>query len=100
MALWRKSLPATFYLSRYAPPLRCPMRNLFSTGFIIPGDIRAATSVELLMSNCAAQPVYPPKTDDPNRSIYTPIRCLLSGVGSREKEQAFWLGFWPGSVQQ
>ncbi|MED6261622.1 hypothetical protein ATANTOWER_007690 [Ataeniobius toweri] len=41
--------------------------SLFSAGFIIPVDVRAATSVKLHMSNCPAQPVYSPKMDDPNR---------------------------------
>ncbi|MEQ2236278.1 hypothetical protein ILYODFUR_010937 [Ilyodon furcidens] len=67
MAMWSKSSPASFCLSRYAPPMHHPVRHagngnesLFSTGFIIPGDVRAATSVELHMLNCAA------KMDDPN----------------------------------
>ncbi|MEQ2301563.1 hypothetical protein AMECASPLE_037330 [Ameca splendens] len=76
MALWNKSSPASFCLSRYAPPLRHPVRyagngndRLFSAGFIIPGDVRAATSVELRMSNCAAQPVYPPKWMTPTAHL-------------------------------
>ncbi|KAK5604433.1 hypothetical protein CRENBAI_017445 [Crenichthys baileyi] len=55
-----------------APPLRCPVRHagngnesLFSTGFIIPGDVRAATSVELRMLNS------PTKMDDPNNGAST-----------------------------
>ncbi|MED6291811.1 hypothetical protein CHARACLAT_027463 [Characodon lateralis] len=57
MVMWRKSLPASFCLSRYAPPLPRPVRHagngnksLFSAGFIIPGDVRAVTSVELCSS--------------------------------------------------
>ncbi|MED6251834.1 hypothetical protein ATANTOWER_003517 [Ataeniobius toweri] len=53
--------PASFCRSRYASLLRCPMRHagngnesLVSTGFIILGDVRAATPVELRMSNCTA----------------------------------------------
>ncbi|MEQ2282021.1 hypothetical protein AMECASPLE_036253 [Ameca splendens] len=76
MAVWSKSSPACFCLSRYAPPMRHPVthagngnKSLFSTGFIIPGDVRAATSVELLMFNCAAQPVYLIKMDDPNMAL-------------------------------
>ncbi|MEQ2220490.1 hypothetical protein ILYODFUR_006047 [Ilyodon furcidens] len=44
--------------------------SLFSAGFIIPGDFRAAMSVELRMSNCA------PKMDDSNsrESLYV---CIL-----------------------
>ncbi|KAK5617227.1 hypothetical protein CRENBAI_010335, partial [Crenichthys baileyi] len=66
----KKGSPASFSLSRYAPPMRLPMRHagngnesLFSTGFIIPGDSRAATSVELRMSNCLT------KMDDPNTTL-------------------------------
>ncbi|MEQ2242140.1 hypothetical protein ILYODFUR_032805 [Ilyodon furcidens] len=64
---------ASFCRSRYVPPLLRPVRHtgignksLFSVSFIIPGDARAATSVELCMLNCATQSVYPPKMDDPN----------------------------------
>ncbi|KAK5620443.1 hypothetical protein CRENBAI_023969 [Crenichthys baileyi] len=46
MALWSKSSPASFCLSRYAPPLRCPVRpagNGHETsspvGFTVPVSI-------------------------------------------------------------
>ncbi|KAK5622620.1 hypothetical protein CRENBAI_000472 [Crenichthys baileyi] len=72
MALWRKSSPASFCLSRYAPPLRRPVRHtgngnksLLSAGFIIPGDIIAAMSVELRMFNSAT------KIDDSNNRYNT-----------------------------
>ncbi|MEQ2243718.1 hypothetical protein ILYODFUR_009706 [Ilyodon furcidens] len=62
MALWSKSSPASFCLSRYAPPLRRPVRHagnghetLFTAGFTILGDVRAAMSVELRMFNCATK---------------------------------------------
>ncbi|MEQ2230955.1 hypothetical protein ILYODFUR_034495 [Ilyodon furcidens] len=64
MAMWRKGSPASFCLSRYAPPLCRPVRHagngdksLVSAGFIIPGDITAAMPLELRMLNCAAQSV-------------------------------------------
>ncbi|MEQ2173677.1 hypothetical protein GOODEAATRI_034590 [Goodea atripinnis] len=66
MALWSKSLPASFCLSRYAPPLlSCETgwkwhRNFISSGFYTLGDVRAATSVELRVSKCAT------KMDGPN----------------------------------
>ncbi|MEQ2172187.1 hypothetical protein GOODEAATRI_018553 [Goodea atripinnis] len=70
MALWSKRSPASFYLSRYAPPLCRPMRHagsgkesLFSAGFIIPGDVRAVMSVELRMFNCVT------KMDDSNTLV-------------------------------
>ncbi|MEQ2201072.1 hypothetical protein XENOCAPTIV_007182 [Xenoophorus captivus] len=76
MAVLSKSSPASFSLSRYAPPLRCPVRHvgngnesLFSAGFIIPGDIRAAMSVELRMFNCAT------KMDDSNN-----LQCKTSSL--------------------
>ncbi|MEQ2222006.1 hypothetical protein ILYODFUR_021522 [Ilyodon furcidens] len=40
-------------------------KSLFSTGFIILGDVRATTSVEPCMFNCAAQPVNSPQNGRP-----------------------------------
>ncbi|MED6240841.1 hypothetical protein ATANTOWER_029221 [Ataeniobius toweri] len=74
MALWSKSSPASFCLSRYAPPLlSCETgwkwhRNFISSGFYTLGDVRAAMSVELRVSKCAT------KMDGPNRIKST---CLV-----------------------
>ncbi|MEQ2293729.1 hypothetical protein AMECASPLE_036453 [Ameca splendens] len=75
---------ASFCRSRYASPLCRPVRHagngnegLISTGFIIRDDVRAATSVELRMSNCAAQPVYPPKMDEPNIVLFYNHHSLM-----------------------
>ncbi|MED6275719.1 Protein dopey-1, partial [Characodon lateralis] len=66
MALWSKSSPSSFCLSRYAPPLRCPVRQagngnktLHLSRFMLPVT-SAATSVELRVSKCAT------KMDVPN----------------------------------
>ncbi|MEQ2173292.1 hypothetical protein GOODEAATRI_030630 [Goodea atripinnis] len=90
MALWRKGSPASFCLSRYAPQLCRTMRHagngnisLVSEGFIILGDVRVPTLVELFMSNCTAYLVCPTKMNDHNStcSLKPPVshgRWLLT----------------------
>ncbi|MEQ2303587.1 hypothetical protein AMECASPLE_018503 [Ameca splendens] len=62
---WNGHLKKFACLSRNVPLLRRPVRHagngnerLFSVDFIILGDVRAATSIELRMSNYVAQSVY------------------------------------------
>ncbi|MEQ2238689.1 hypothetical protein ILYODFUR_035779 [Ilyodon furcidens] len=64
MALWSKSSPASFCLSRYAPPMRRPVRQagngpktLHLSRFMLP------VTSELRMSKCAT------KMDDPNKQL-------------------------------
>ncbi|MEQ2248839.1 hypothetical protein ILYODFUR_023157 [Ilyodon furcidens] len=100
--LWTKCVISSFCLSRNASLLRRPVRHagngnesLFSSGFIIPSDIRAAMSVELRMFNCAT------KIDDSNRyhnykddtqliitmspSDYEPIQAFTVKVDTQNK---------------
>ncbi|KAK5618605.1 hypothetical protein CRENBAI_015416 [Crenichthys baileyi] len=89
MAVWRKRSPVSFFLSRYAPPLRRPVRHagngnesLFSAGFIILGDVRAAMSVELRMFNCATKMEdsntgRPARRRDQNKCQNKQMPCLL-----------------------
>ncbi|MEQ2282720.1 hypothetical protein AMECASPLE_003676 [Ameca splendens] len=82
MAVWRKSLPASF-VSRYPPPMRSPERHAgngnkssFSAGFIVLGDVRAAASVEVCLFNC------PTKMDDSNKAKQT----------KQKQSSGAWLG--------
>ncbi|MEQ2289038.1 hypothetical protein AMECASPLE_029120 [Ameca splendens] len=66
--------PASFCRSRYAPPLRRPVRHigktLFPQLFIAPMTSASmsitAMNAELRMLNCAAQSVCLTEMDDPN----------------------------------
>ncbi|MEQ2316148.1 hypothetical protein AMECASPLE_029763 [Ameca splendens] len=98
MAVWRKGSPVSFCLSRYAPPLCRPVRHagnanqrLFSSGFIIQGDVRATMLVELRMLYCTAQPVYLPRIDDKGLmglrsefiggwALFHPVAALVGGL--------------------
>ncbi|MEQ2309213.1 hypothetical protein AMECASPLE_036173 [Ameca splendens] len=60
--------------------------SLFSTGFIIPGDVRAATSVELRILNCVAQLVCPPKWITPTNGY--PFSDLVSTIAMHFKTYA------------
>ncbi|MEQ2296785.1 hypothetical protein AMECASPLE_028076 [Ameca splendens] len=83
MALWSKSSPASFCLSRYEPPLRCPSRQAgngnetASQPVYAPSDVRAATPAK---ANCV--PEFPEET----LSIQSRVEQFFPGLKGQQQE--------------
>ncbi|MEQ2240956.1 hypothetical protein ILYODFUR_020414 [Ilyodon furcidens] len=56
-------------------------KSSFSAGFIVPGDIRAAASVEVCMFNC------PTKMDDSNKTKQNKIKTKFRWMAGRLRPQ-------------